>query len=252
MTRHVLPPLPYDYSALEPWIDALTVRIHHDHHHLKCIEGLNAAEERLAAAWQSGDLSLVPHFQRLVAVHEAEHFLHGLFWEIMGADQGGQPRDQLADQVVEDFGSFAAFKSRFSAAATNLEAGGWVVLVWQLGSQQLAIRTLGRHRQLWGWGSIALLALDVWEHAYYLKYEDRRGEYVHNWWNTVNWTRVGFRFAGATSSRSSIGSSRVTRRADSRRRDRGARLPSVFAVADVDAGSASGHLGMSGQDGEPG
>jgi superoxide dismutase, Fe-Mn family len=198
MTRHELPPLPYDYDALQPWIDEQTMRIHHDYHHLKWVEELNAAQDRLVNAWQGGDAALIRHFQQLVAMYQSEHALHDLFWQTMGPNQGGQPSGELADQIVQDFGSFGALKSRFSRVANSLETAGWAVLVWEPWHWQLAIlggESCGLHT---GPGAMALLALDVCEHAYYLRYQHRRAEYIHNWWNTVNWTRVAERFATAT------------------------------------------------------
>ena len=197
MRPHALPPLSYDYAALQPWIDEQTVRIHHDYHHHRAVEALNSAQDHLNAAWQSGDFQLIRYYQRQVALHGSEHFLHKLFWEIMGPNQGGQPRGELADQIAEDFGFFTTFKSQFSAAATSLEAGGWVVLIWQPWSQQLAIVDQDSRRLHAQWETPAVLALDVSEHAYYLRYQHRRAEYVHNWWNTVNWPRVAERFSRA-------------------------------------------------------
>lgn len=198
MTRHELPALPYDYNALQPWIDEQTMRLHHDYHHRRWVEELNAAQDRLVAAWQSGDAALIRHFQRLVAVYQSEHALHGLFWETMGPNQGGQPKGELADQIAQDFGSFGGLKSRFSRVANSLETAGWVVLVWQPWHSQLAIvsgESAGLQTES---GGTAMLALDVWEHAYYLRYQHRRAEYVHNWWNTVNWVRVAERFGAAS------------------------------------------------------
>ncbi|MFN8627920.1 MAG: superoxide dismutase [Candidatus Binatia bacterium] len=201
MIRHQLPPLPYSYNALQPWIDEQTMRLHHGYHHRKWVEELNAAQDRLVAAWQSGDAALIRHFQRLIALYQSEHALHGLFWETMGPNQGGLPRGDVADQIVQDFGTFGALKSRFSRVANSLETAGWVVLTWQPWHSQLAIVSgegVGLQTEA---GGTALLALDVWEHAYYLRYQHRRAEYVHNWWNTVNWAHVGERFSAASRSR---------------------------------------------------
>ncbi|MBI1817529.1 MAG: superoxide dismutase [Deltaproteobacteria bacterium] len=201
MTRHTLPPLSYGYGALEPWIDEQTMRIHHGQHHAQLVNTLNDTESRLEAARDNGDLLLVQLLCERAAMLTSAHQLHRLYWSIMGPDQSGQPSDELADQLSEDFGSFAAFKWQFSAAAMNLEPGGWVVLVWQLANRRLAILTAEDHLLARDWESAAVLALDAWEHAYYLKYEHRRAEYVHNWWNTVNWRRVSEHFAAASSSR---------------------------------------------------
>jgi len=198
MTRHELPALPYPYDALQPWIDEQTMRLHHDYHHRMWVDELNAAQDRLVATWHSGDAALVRYFQRLVSIYQSEHALHGLFWEIMGPNQGGKPAGELAEQIAQDFGSFGALKARFSRVANSLRAAGWAVLVWQPWHWQLAIMSGDSYSLQTGAGGTALLALDVWEHAYYLRYQHRRAEYVHNWWNTVNWGRVAERFAAAS------------------------------------------------------
>jgi len=197
MTRHVLPPLPYDYSALRPWIDEPTLRLHYDYHRTR-VAALNAAEERLARERSNPDFSWLGHLQQLVAMRTAEHMMHCLFWEIMGPNQGGAPHDALVEQIRDDFGSFAAFKSAFSATAAAVEPAEWVSLVWQPTNDRLAIRTVD-YQQMHGWWAVGIvLVLDVSEHAYFLQYHTRRAEYVHNWWNTVNWPRVAQRFTAAT------------------------------------------------------
>jgi Fe-Mn family superoxide dismutase len=218
--KYVLSPLPYEYSSLQPWIDAQTMRIHHDYHHMRCVDGLNATQARLAVAWQSGDTSLMRYFQRVLALYESAHFLHELFWQIMGPNQGGQPAGELADQIEQDFGSFATFKAQFSAAASSLDGGGWVVLAWQGWSRQLVVRTAELDRLQPSWDSVALLVLDVSEHAYYLKYQNRRAEYVHNWWNIVNWPNVAQRFAASTTNKSFLTHNRATDRARPKGRNR--------------------------------
>lgn len=209
MTYHLLPPLPYEYSALEPWVDAQTMRTHHDYHHQKWVDELNNVQAHIDELWKSGDSVLIGHLQEQVALALSEHLLHRLFWEIMGPNQGGQPRGALSEQIVEDFGSFANFKSRFSAVANSSETGGWVILAWQPWNRQLGIVDARRQRLHAGSEDRAvLLVLDVWEHAYYLKYQHRRAEYVHNWWNVVNWPGVGERFIGAAGELSSRGNDR--------------------------------------------
>ncbi len=156
------------------------------------------AAARTTAAQQGGDFILIRYLQQLTAVYAAEQALHSLFWENMGPNQGGQPTDELADQIAQDFGSFATFKLEVCAAATSLEAGGWVILAWQPKREQLAIRTAESHQLQTEWIGAALLVLDMYEHAYYLKYQNRRAEYAHNWWNTVNWSCVAGRFAALT------------------------------------------------------
>ena len=230
MTYHAVPPLPYEYAALEPWIDAQTMRTHHDYHHQKWVDELNAVQARIDALWKSGDSVLIGHLQEQAAIALCEHSLHRLFWEIMGPNQGGQPQGAIGEQIAQDFGSFAIFKSRVSAVANGSETGGWVVLAWQPWSQQLVILDAKRQGlQAGPEESAVLLALDVWEHAYYLKYQHRRAEYVHNWWNIVKWPRVGERFAVAADS--------VEGRRDKKRRVRDAASPWL----DYAAGSALVH-----------
>jgi Fe-Mn family superoxide dismutase len=191
--RHAVPSLPYDYAALEPWVDELTMRIHHGGHHRTTVETLNAAEAQLALARRAGDFVLARYLQQRFALSAAEHTLHCLFWQSMAPNEGGAPRDDLADQISEDFGSFVGFKSEFSAAANSLESTGWAILAWQ--NERLGIVAAESHRLQTEWVNAAILVLDMSEHAYYLRYQNRRGEYAHNWWNTVNWPRAARRFA---------------------------------------------------------
>jgi Fe-Mn family superoxide dismutase len=195
--KHTLPALPYGYAALEPWIDADTMYLHHDFHHRRCVEVLNDIDERLAGVRGQADPAFIRQLELVSAWRASEHRLHCLFWEIMAPDQGGHPGGELAEQIVEDFGTFADFQWRFSATANSMTAGGWVVLAWHPERQHLLMATAGRHDQPLDAPVVPLLALDVWAHAYCLKYQDRRPEYVHNWWNTVNWPRVARHFAAA-------------------------------------------------------
>ncbi len=194
---HELPPLPYAYDALEPYYDEQTVRLHHDKHHAAYVAGLNKAEEQLAAARASGDYALIKHWERELAFHGSGHLLHTLFWENMTPGGGGEPDGELAAQIAQDFGGFEAFKAQFSAAANAVEGSGWGLLGWLPAFGKLAILQVEKHQDLTVWGVVPLLIVDVWEHAYYLKYQNRRAEWVSNWWNLVNWPDVARRFAAA-------------------------------------------------------
>ena len=194
---HELPPLPYAYEALEPYYDEQTVRLHHDKHHAAYVAGLNKAEEQLAAARTSGDYALIKHWERELAFHGSGHVLHTLFWENMVPQGGGQPGGELAAQVAQDFGSFEAFKAQFTATANAVEGSGWCILAWVPTFGKLVILQIEKHQDLSLWGAVPLLIVDVWEHAYYLKYQNRRADWLSNWWNTVNWGDVAGRFAGA-------------------------------------------------------
>jgi Fe-Mn family superoxide dismutase len=194
---HTLPPLPYPYNALEPYIDEATMRLHHDKHHKSYVDGLNKAEKMMAQARASGDFDLIKHWEREAAFNGAGHYLHTIFWNVMAPRAGGKPTGPLAAQIDRDFGSFEAFKKHFSAAAEKVEGGGWAILVWSPRSHRLEILQAEKHQNLSQWDVIPLLVLDVWEHAYYLKYKNERPQYIEAWWNVVNWPHVNERFAAA-------------------------------------------------------
>lgn len=202
MAKYELPPLPYDYDALEPYIDEQTMRLHHDKHHLGYVNGLNSALEKLEAARNSGDFAAVKHLSREAAFHGSGHLLHTIFWPNMapaGKGGGGEPTGALASQIAKDFGSFEKFKAHFGAAAKAVEGSGWALLVWEPNAGQLEVLTAEKHQNLTQWGVIPLLVIDVWEHAYYLKYQNNRGAYVDNFWNIVNWSDVADRLKAASS-----------------------------------------------------
>lgn len=194
---HELPPLPYDYNALEPHIDEQTMRIHHDKHHAGYVKGLNAAEEGLAAARQSGDFKAVQQLSRLVAFHGGGHSNHTIFWQNLAPPNsggGGEPGGKLAEQIQADFGDFDKFRAHFTAASAAVEGSGWGVLSWHPNFGKLHVQTMMNQQNLTVLGSVPLLLLDVWEHAYYLKYQNRRPDYIEAWWNVVNWSDVQARF----------------------------------------------------------
>jgi Fe-Mn family superoxide dismutase len=195
---HTLPPLPYAYNALEPHIDEATMKLHHDKHHQAYVDGLNKAEEMLAAARSENNFGLVKHWEREAAFHGSGHFLHVVFWENMGPGKGGAPKGDLAKAVERDFGSFDAFKNHFTAAANAVEGSGWAILGYRPMDGKLAVLQAEKHQQLTQWGIVPLLCLDVWEHAYYLKYQNKRADYTKAWWNVVNWDDVSNRFAKAS------------------------------------------------------
>lgn len=198
---HELPPLPYAYDALEPYIDEQTMRLHHDIHHAGYVKGLNNAEAKLAEARAAGDFALVKHWSREAAFHGSGHLLHTVFWPNMIAASEAKPAPDgaLAEAIDRNFGSFDAFKAQFVAASIAVEGSGWGILAYRPADDSLVILTAEKHQNLTQWGVVPLLVLDVWEHAYYLKYQNRRGEYVKNFFNIVNWDDVAARYAGARS-----------------------------------------------------
>ncbi|SEU29140.1 Fe-Mn family superoxide dismutase [Paenibacillus sp. NFR01] len=194
---HTLPPLPYAYNALEPYIDEKTMKIHHDKHHKSYVDGLNTAELKLAAARKSGDFDLVKHWERELAFNGAGHYLHTIFWNVMSPHGGGRPTGALMDAIESSFGSYDAFKAQFSEAANKVEGGGWAILVWSPRSRRLEILTAEKHQDLSQWDVVPLLPLDVWEHAYYLKHQNNRADYIKDWWKVVNWPYVSQRYESA-------------------------------------------------------
>lgn len=194
---HHLSELPYAYNALEPHYDEATVRLHHDAHHKTYVDGLNNAEGKLAEAREKGDFGLIKHWERELAFHGSGHLLHSLFWLNMSPKGGGTPSGTLVDRISQDFGSYEGFKKQFSAAAVAVEGSGWAVLVWNPEFKKLEILQSEKHQNLTQWGVIPLLTVDVWEHAYYLKFQNKRAAWVEAWWNLVNWEDVAERFEKA-------------------------------------------------------
>jgi Fe-Mn family superoxide dismutase len=201
-----LPPLPYDYAALEPFIDAETMHLHHDKHHQTYITNVNAAlANHPALAGKTvddliSDLNAVPEDIRgTVRNNGGGHSNHTMFWKIMGpaktAGIGGEPTGALADQIKKDFGDFESLKKTFNEATAKQFGSGWGWLVMQ-GDKLKVITTPNQDSPL-SQGIYPILGNDVWEHAYYLKYQNRRPEYLAAWWNVVNWAEVNKRFDNA-------------------------------------------------------
>lgn len=193
--KHELPALPYDYNALEPHYDEQTVKLHHDAHHKAYVDGLNNAEAKLAEAREKVEFALVKHWERELAFHGSGHILHTLFWDNMKPNGGGPATGLVAGEIDRYFGSFEIFKKQFSAAAVAVEGSGWTLLCYNPIFKKLEILTAEKHQNLTQWGVVPLLALDLWEHAYYLKYQNKRAAFVEAWWNLVNWDDVNNRLA---------------------------------------------------------
>jgi len=197
-TVHQLPPLPYAYNALEPVIDEQTMHLHHDKHHAGYVKGLNKAEAKLATARKSNDFALIKHLERELAFHGSGHILHSIFWKNLSPDGGGKPAGRLARAIDQEFGSFDAFKNQMIAASKSVEGSGWGIFAYHVPFKKLVILQAEKHQNLAQWGAIPLLVIDVWEHAYYLKYQNRRAEFVTEIFDIINWKDVAARFARAT------------------------------------------------------
>ena len=199
MKKVALPPLPYGLDALEPFYDRATLELHHGKHHLGYVTGLNAALDRLAGARDAGDWALVKHLEREVAFHGGGHVLHSIFWHSLAPGGGGAPDGPLVEAITRDFGSFTAFDAQLRAATNAVEGSGWGVVAVEPGSGELAILQIEKHQNqvLLGW--LPILVIDVWEHAYYLRYQNRRGEWVDAvMQHLVNWGDAAARYRQAT------------------------------------------------------
>ncbi len=198
--EYVLPDLAYDYDALEPHVDAKTMELHHSRHHQGYVNGLNNALSKLAEARESDDFSLVKHWSRESAFHGGGHFLHAMFWEVMGPNGGGEPGDRsLRNAITNSFGSFDGFKRHFKAASGAVEGSGWGVMAYEPNSGNLIIHQVERQSDLSLWSTRPLLMVDVWEHAYYLNYQNRRGDYLDNFMEVINWEKVAEMYDSAAS-----------------------------------------------------
>jgi len=199
MPKFELPSLPYDFAALEPHIDAQTMQIHHDKHHAAYVTNLNNALEGQGALQDKSvealikDLNSVPDSIRMTVRNNAGgHVNHSMFWEIMGPNKGGEPTGALATAIKSSFGDFAAFKDQFQKAAIGRFGSGWAWLIKD-GSGAKIISLPNQDNPMMD-GQVPIMGVDVWEHAYYLKYQNRRADYLAAWWNVVNWDVVATRF----------------------------------------------------------
>ncbi len=194
-----LPDLPYDYSALEPIYSARVLELHHGKHHAGYVAGLNRAQERLAEARERRDFETIVGLEKALAFNLSGHILHSLFWKNLSPSGGGKPDGELADAIDRSFGSFERFREQLTHATVTVQGSGWGALAWEPVGQQLVVEQIYDHHGNVGSGSIPLLAIDAWEHAYYLQHENRRADYVAALWDLVHWADVQARFARARS-----------------------------------------------------
>lgn len=202
MAKHELPALPYPFDALEPHIDAQTMEIHHDRHHATYVNNLNAALEKHPELFDKSLDELLSNLDSLpedirtaVRNNGGGHANHTLFWEILSKNGGGAPSGELADAINSAFGSFEKFKEEFTKAATTRFGSGWAWLVVDNG--KLSVTSTPNQDSPIMEGKTPILGLDVWEHAYYLKYQNKRPDYINAFWNVVNWDEVAKRYAAS-------------------------------------------------------
>lgn len=194
MSTYSLPELSYDYAALEPHISGKIMELHHDKHHLAYVNGANTALEQLAAARDKEDLSAVNKLQKDLAFNLAGHVNHTVFWTNLSPDGGDKPEGELGAAIDEFFGSFDRFRAHFTAAALGIQGSGWAILAWDSLGQKLIIEQLYDHQGNLATATIPLLLLDMWEHAFYLDYQNVKADYVKAFWHIVDWEDVAKRF----------------------------------------------------------
>ncbi len=198
---HEVPPLPYDYAALEPYIDAQTMTLHHDKHHAAYVTNLNNALQKhpelqsKSAEQLLRDIKSVPEdIRTAVRNNGGGHVNHTMFWQIMKPKGGGPPSGKIAEEIKQTFGSFEDFQKLFNETGTKQFGSGWVWLVRNSGGKLQVLSTPNQDNPMMD-GHSPIMGNDVWEHAYYLKYQNRRPEYLNAWWNVVNWDEINQRLA---------------------------------------------------------
>jgi Fe-Mn family superoxide dismutase len=205
MGKYTLPEMPYAYDALEPHIDAQTMEIHHSKHHQKYTDGMNGALEKLSPELQEKDIeeilsniNQVPDdVKGAINFNGGGYDNHKLFWNSMKQNGGGEPTGAIADAINDSFGSFAEFKELFSSKTAPIQGSGWGWLVYNPNSSKVEYKAMSNQTSPRTEGLVPLLGLDVWEHAYYLKYQNKRPDYIAAWWNVINWDEVNDRFSKA-------------------------------------------------------
>ena len=205
MGKYTLPEMPYAYDALEPHIDAQTMEIHHSKHHQKYTDGMNGALEKLSPELQEKDIeeilsniNQVPDdIKGAINFNGGGYDNHKLFWNSMKQNGGGEPTGAIADAINDSFGTFAEFKELFSSKTAPIQGSGWGWLVYNPNSGKVEYKAMSNQFSPRTEGLVPLLGLDVWEHAYYLKYQNKRPDYIAAWWNVINWDEVNDRFSKA-------------------------------------------------------
>jgi Fe-Mn family superoxide dismutase len=197
MTKYTLPDLAYDFAALEPHISGRIMQLHHGKHHAAYVAGANATLDLMAEARDKNDLTWINKLQKDLAFNLGGHVNHSIFWKNLSASGGDKPTGELAAAINEYFGSFDGFRSHFSANAMGIQGSGWSILAWDVLGQRLIIEQLYDQQGNLVAASVPLLMLDMWEHAFYLDYQNVKADYVAAFWNIVSWQDVQARFEAA-------------------------------------------------------
>ena len=197
MSKYVLPELSYDYGALEPHISGRIMELHHSKHHAAYVAGINTALEQLEEARAKNEFGNINKLQKDLAFHLGGHVNHSIFWNNLAPNQGEKPDGELAAAIDEFFGSFDAFRAHFNAAALGIQGSGWAFLAWDSLGERLIIEQLYDQQGNLAAATVPLLMLDMWEHAFYLDYQNVKGEYVKAFWNIISWPDITARFEAA-------------------------------------------------------
>ena len=199
MAAYTLPALPYDYAALEPHISARIMGLHHSKHHQAYVDGANGALAQMAEARESGNFGAINKLEKDLAFHLGGHVNHSIFWTKLQGHGAATPEGEIQAAIDEFFGSYEAFQAHFTAVAMGIQGSGWAVLSWDPIGAQLVIQQLFDQQANTAQGTIPVLQLDMWEHAFYLDYQNVKGDYVKAFWNIVNWENVQARLEAARS-----------------------------------------------------
>ena len=197
MSVYTLPDLPYDYGQLEPHLIGKIVELHHDKHHAAYVAGANTTLEKLHDARKSGDFGTINQLEKSLAFHISGHKLHSILWTNLSPAGGGEPTGAIKGLIDSDFGGFEGFKKQFNAATLGVQGSGWGVLSWEPTAGQLIVQQVYDHQSEHAQGGRPLMVCDIWEHAFYLQYENRKAEWVNAYWNLINWDDVNRRLAEA-------------------------------------------------------
>jgi len=186
-------PLPYNTDYLEPFMDAETLHLHHTFHHGGAVKGANKDIEMIKSVMNSGDFTLADHWTKKLSFHLSSHILHSIFWTNL-ANKKSQPTGDLLKRIEKDFGSTIKMQEMIAKISKSIEGSGWGILAYQPYSDNLVVLQCENHHKLTVWGAVPLLVIDVWEHAYYLKYKNKRGDFVDALMNIINWDNVAQRY----------------------------------------------------------
>jgi Fe-Mn family superoxide dismutase len=202
---YTLPELTYDYSALEPYISGQIMELHHDKHHAGYVKGANTALDKLASARDADEYGAIAKLQKDLAFNLSGHVLHSLFWQNLSPEGGGEPTGDVASQLDTDFGGFARFKRHMTEAANTIQGSGWALACWDPASARIIVQQVYDHQGNHGQGTLPLLAIDAWEHAFYLQYKNVKADFFDAVWHVFDWEDVSRKLKAARDSEWSPG-----------------------------------------------